>query len=248
MIHDKFSDDRSPAQQMPVVHVFFSNLGGSGKTFAAALMADYLRSKGNQVRCFDGDPVLGGLAHYEALQAERLVWDGMNDVRAKRELERVFEPGDESAIRILDCGPSAFFPFCAFVAKARLRERPNWYLHFMLPVDRLHEASLRWADPAKRLPFVFWLTHCGPYRPSIDDARTEARTRLLIEESHVQWIDFGAKVDDIRMVFRERKTLSEYTNSSDFLIQIRARRIQEKWVVPMFDKFFLETKNELQEG
>lgn len=222
---------------MPTVHVFFSNLGGSGKTTSAALMADYIQSQGKQVRCFDGDPVLHCLSHYESLRAEQLVWDGSNDGRAGEELERVFERGEDSEIRILDCGPPAFFPFCSFLKKANLGERPNWHLHFMLPVDRLHEASLQWLEAARPLPFVFWLNQFG-LSSDIEAARAEALERLPIEREEVRWIDFGAKGDEFRRVFRQHKTMSEYTSASEIMDQVRAKRLQEKWVVPMFERFF----------
>jgi len=221
----------------PTVHVFFSNLGGSGKTTSAALTADYLQSQGKRVRCFDGDPVLHCLSHYKSLHAEQLVWDSSNDDRARREFERVFGPGGDSEIRILDCGPPAFFPFCSFLNKADLSQRTNWHLHFMLPVDRLHEASLRCLEPARPLPFVFWLNQFG-LSSDVEAARVEALERLPIKRDEVRWIDFGAREDEARRVFRHHKTMSEYVSDSSLMDQVRAKQFQEKWVVPMFERFF----------
>ena len=42
---------------MGTVHLILQGKGGVGKSFIAALLAQYLQEKGVAVRCFDADPV-----------------------------------------------------------------------------------------------------------------------------------------------------------------------------------------------
>jgi hypothetical protein len=107
----------------------------------------------------------------------------------------------------------------------------------MLPVDRLHEASLRCLGPARPLPFVFWLNQFG-LSSDVEAARVEALERLPIKSDEVRWIDFGAREDEARRVFRHHKTMSEYVSDSSLMDQVRAKQFQKKWVVPMFERFF----------
>ena len=53
---------------MSTVHLILQGKGGVGKSFIAALLAQYLQEKGVAVRCFDADPVNSTLASFPALK------------------------------------------------------------------------------------------------------------------------------------------------------------------------------------
>src|ERR1700721_4804467 len=55
----------------PSVHVVLQAKGGVGKSFVAAILAQYL-SRQRTVRCFDTDPGNATLAQYKALAAEHI--------------------------------------------------------------------------------------------------------------------------------------------------------------------------------
>jgi CO dehydrogenase nickel-insertion accessory protein CooC1 len=57
---------------MSTVHLILQGKGGVGKSFIAALLAQYHQEKSVAVRCFDADPVNSTLASFPALQTTKL--------------------------------------------------------------------------------------------------------------------------------------------------------------------------------
>jgi len=54
------------------IHLILQGKGGVGKSVIASWLAEFLISRGRQVRCVDGDPVNRSLSQYKALGAENL--------------------------------------------------------------------------------------------------------------------------------------------------------------------------------
>ena len=54
------------------VHFVLQGKGGVGKSFVAAIIAQYFRGAGKPVHCFDTDPVNATFAQYEGLEAEHI--------------------------------------------------------------------------------------------------------------------------------------------------------------------------------
>ena len=57
---------------MSTVHLILQGKGGVGKSFIAALLAQYLQERGVAVHCFDADPVNSTLAGFPALNTTKL--------------------------------------------------------------------------------------------------------------------------------------------------------------------------------
>jgi cellulose biosynthesis protein BcsQ len=56
----------------PLVHVILQAKGGVGKSYVAAIVAQYYRDKQYAVRCFDTDPGNATLTQYKALDVEHI--------------------------------------------------------------------------------------------------------------------------------------------------------------------------------
>ena len=54
------------------VHFVLQGKGGVGKSFISAILAQYFRSTGRSVYCFDTDPVNATFAQYDGLEAEHI--------------------------------------------------------------------------------------------------------------------------------------------------------------------------------
>jgi hypothetical protein len=54
------------------VHVFMQSKGGSGKTFGALFLAQYLESKGNEIACFDTDPSNKTFSRFKSLHVNEV--------------------------------------------------------------------------------------------------------------------------------------------------------------------------------
>jgi CO dehydrogenase nickel-insertion accessory protein CooC1 len=101
---------------MSTVHLILQGKGDVGKSFIAALLAQYLQEKGVSVRCFDADPVNSTLASFPALNTTKLDMIESSD-KARRINPRRFDELVEQiasqppeAHGIVDTGSSAFVP------------------------------------------------------------------------------------------------------------------------------------------
>jgi hypothetical protein len=99
----------------PSVHVVLQAKGGVGKSFVAAILAQYF-SRQQAVRCFDTDPGNATLAQYKALAAEHigdLIQGGViNQKRFDPLIEKLLNSDGTS---IVDTGASTFLPFWNYV-------------------------------------------------------------------------------------------------------------------------------------
>jgi hypothetical protein len=143
------------ASPIPSVHVFHSNVGGVGKTHLAAMLADYFKQNGHDLRCFDSDSYGTGLSAYAGLNVEPLWKDDQNG--GGIDFDPVFESGAE--VSILDCGPVGYGAFLQYIKQNRLQKRGGWLLHVPLMRSRLESSKYGFErmNVPQPLPFVFWL-------------------------------------------------------------------------------------------
>jgi len=106
---------------MSAVHLILQGKGGVGKSFIAALLAQYLQETGVAVRYFDADPVNSTLASFAALQTTKLELIESSD-KGRRINPRRFDDLVEQiasqppeAHVIVDTGSSAFVPLLHYV-------------------------------------------------------------------------------------------------------------------------------------
>jgi hypothetical protein len=97
------------------IHLSLQGKGGVGKSLVSSILAQYLRSRGREVRCIDTDPVNQTLTQYAALNVQhlRLLRDGGIDPRGFDSLmEAVLtEPG----VFVVDNGASTFIPLWNYI-------------------------------------------------------------------------------------------------------------------------------------
>ena len=99
----------------PSVHVVLQAKGGVGKSFVAAILAQYL-CRQRAVRCFDTDPGNATLAQYKALAAEHIGDLIRGGVISQKRFDPLIEKllnGDGASI--VDTGASTFLPFWNYV-------------------------------------------------------------------------------------------------------------------------------------
>jgi nucleoside-triphosphatase THEP1 len=106
---------------MSTVHLILQGKGGVGKSFIAALLAQYLQERGVAVHCFDADPVNRTLAGFPALNTTKLdliessdKGRRINPRRFDDLVEQVTSQPAESHV-IVDTGSSAFVPLLHYV-------------------------------------------------------------------------------------------------------------------------------------
>jgi len=94
------------------IHLTLQGKGGVGKSLIAAILAQYLKGKGREVRCIDTDPVNRTFAQYASLAADRLNLRDEHNRIEQRAFDSLMERflTEDSATFVVDNGASTFLP------------------------------------------------------------------------------------------------------------------------------------------
>jgi len=94
------------------IHLTLQGKGGVGKSLIAAVLAQYFREGGRDVRCIDTDPVNRTLAQYNALGADRLNLRDEHNRIDQRSFDTLMERflTEDGATFVVDNGASTFLP------------------------------------------------------------------------------------------------------------------------------------------
>jgi hypothetical protein len=94
------------------IHLTLQGKGGVGKSLIAAVLAQYFRESGRDVRCIDTDPVNRTLAQYNALGADRLNLRDEHNRIDQRSFDTLMERflTEDGATFVVDNGASTFLP------------------------------------------------------------------------------------------------------------------------------------------
>ena len=94
------------------IHLTLQGKGGVGKSLVAAVLAQYLKASGRDVRCIDTDPVNRTFAQYAALGADRLQLRDQHNRIDQRAFDSMMERFlvEDGATFVVDNGASTFLP------------------------------------------------------------------------------------------------------------------------------------------
>jgi hypothetical protein len=127
------------SQAAPAIHLTLQGKGGVGKSLIAAVLAQYLRDDGRDVRCIDTDPVNRTFAQYAALGADRLSLRDEHNRIEQRAFDVLMERflTEDAATFVVDNGASTFLPLWHYIlendALEYLRERGRRvYVHTVI--------------------------------------------------------------------------------------------------------------------
>ena len=120
-----------------VIHMSLQGKGGVGKSLVAAILSQYLASRGQDVHGIDADPVNHTFSEYRGVRARCLsiLKDGSVD---QREFDSLMERFlTQSGTFVVDTGASTFIPLWHYVlenhALEHLRERgKRVYIHSVI--------------------------------------------------------------------------------------------------------------------
>lgn len=123
----------------PAIHLTLQGKGGVGKSLIAAVLAQYLREDGREVRCIDTDPVNRTFAQYAALGADRLSLRDEHNRIEQRAFDTLMEQflTEDASTFVVDNGASTFLPLWHYIlendALEYLRERGRRvYVHTVI--------------------------------------------------------------------------------------------------------------------
>jgi hypothetical protein len=100
---------------MAKIHMILQGKGGVGKSFIAALLAQYKASKGQPSLCIDTDPVNATFHGYQALGVRQIRLMEGNEINPRRfdALVEMIAPSEQDVI--IDNGASAFVPLTHYL-------------------------------------------------------------------------------------------------------------------------------------
>jgi hypothetical protein len=176
---------------MSTIHLILQGKGGVGKSFIAALLAQYLQEKGVAVRCFDADPVNSTLASFPSLNTAKLDLIESSDKGRRINPRRFDDLVEQIACQptashvIVDTGSSAFVPLLHYVVSNEVpmvlsQAGHELVVHTVVAggqalLDTLHGAAqlMKQLDNAR---FVVWL---NPFwGPIADDGKTFEQMKI----------------------------------------------------------------------
>src|SRR4051812_12685787 len=107
---------------MSKIHVILQGKGGVGKSVAAAFLAQYKISKGQELVCVDTDPVNATFHGYKALNVRRLQIMEADEIDPRNFDALVEIIAASTGDVIVDNGASSFVPLSHFLISNRVPE------------------------------------------------------------------------------------------------------------------------------
>lgn len=219
------------------VHLSLQGKGGVGKSLIAAILAQYLRHKGQVVQCIDTDPVNQTFSQYSLLEVShlKLLADGRIDPRVFDLLmERLLT---DKGTFVVDNGASTFIPLWHYILENDVvsvlrRSGRRLYVHSVITGGQaLVDTLTGFGELANTTPdrnVVVWVNEY--FGPVEDDGKRFIDMRVFREnEDKVagtvaiprRSVDtFGRDVEEM---LRKKLTFAEAIDSSTFSIMARQR-------------------------
>lgn len=221
------------------IHFVLQGKGGIGKSFVAALLAQYFRDQGTDLIAFDTDQENTTFAHYAALAVRHVpVMTESRTIDAKRFDKLIEQILTEDGTFVVDNGANTFSPLLAYMVENRVPEfleesGKRVYIHTIVGGgDTLLDTANGFNSIAEGItdtPIVIWLNeHFGPTRTQAGDDFADT----AVYHDHANRVHGVIKLharnpqtfgDDIKRMNVARLTVDEVMQSPDFTIMEKQR-------------------------
>jgi anion-transporting ArsA/GET3 family ATPase len=237
---------------MANVHIILQGKGGVGKSFIAAMIAQYKLSKGQKPICVDTDPVNATFCGYKKLNVKKLEileGDEINSRHFDTLIEMIATSGDEDII--IDNGASSFVPLSHYLITNDVPELLRSMGHEIIihtvitGGQALLDTVAGFANLVEQYPieekFIVWL---NPYWGAIEDAgkgfeqlkvyiTNKARVSAIIQIPDLKEETFGR---DLSEMLQAKQTFEEAIDSVTNTIMMRQRlKIIQKQIFGQMD-------------
>jgi len=230
---------------MKKVHFILQKKGGVGKSVAALMLAQYLRSIGEPVEVIDTDPSNATLFSYKALNGQRIqLMEGnvLNEAKFDLMMNRVLE---EDSSFVIDCGASSFIPLSNYMIENKVADMiadsgKQVVAHTVIVGEsNLDDTLTSFAELAEQMPeevqIVVWLNeffgkveaHGRPFEEMNVYLENQNRVHGIVYLPKRNPATFGA---DIEKMLTARLTFDEVRQSPDFFVMNKSRifRVQQE--------------------
>ena len=212
------------------VHFVLQGKGGVGKSFIAAILAQYFRAADWAIHCFDTDPVNATFAQYQGLGADHL-----NEKQFDTLVERLCS---EAGVCVVDTGATTFVPLWNYMLENEIirflaAHNRHAYIHSVVTGGQAMGDTLngfaKVAETSGGRNIVVWLneyfgeTNGKDGRPfdelqvARDHAARVVGTITIRERNHHT---FG---DDVKEMLQRRLTFDAAIQCEDFSLVSKQR-------------------------
>ena len=220
------------------VHFVLQGKGGVGKSFVAAILAQYFRRAGAPVHCFDTDPVNATFAQYEGLEAEHINVLKRGTINEKQFDSLVERLCNKEGVCVVDTGATTFVPLWNYMLENEIvgflaaRNR-RAYIHSVVTGGQAMSDTLngfaKIAATSGKKNIVVWLNEYfgeiqgkdGRQFEELKVAQEQAERVLgavtIRERNHHT---FG---DDVKEMLQRRLTFDAAIQSADFSLVSKQR-------------------------
>lgn len=204
---------------MAKVHILLQGKGGVGKSFIAAMIAQYKISKGHKPTCIDTDPVNATFHGFQALNVhllQILEGDGINSREFATLVELVGAAKDDV---VIDNGAVSFVPLSHYLLNHRVPARFEQIVHTVVTGGQALLSTVNgFAQLVSHFPeatlFVVWLNpFWGPVEQegkSFEQMKAYSiyknRVSAIVEIPSLNHQTFGR---DLRDMLQEQLTFDE---------------------------------------
>ena len=222
----------------PTIHLVLQGKGGVGKSLVASWLAEFLISRGQAVRCIDGDPVNRSMGQYKAFGAEKLDLLNQDGVLQRTRYDKLMERFlGEHAVYVVDSGATAFLPFWTYLVESdavELMRRAGRTVYIHIPIsagEMLNDTLLGFktlaASATDRILVVWINEYFGPVSRD-GKAFNQMQVYLDNQEKVVASVAIPDRNRDtfgesIRMMRERKLTFEEAVSSGDFGLMDRCR-------------------------
>ena len=220
------------------VHLVLQAKGGVGKSFVAAIVAQYYLSRKLAMRCYDTDPGNATLAQYRALGVEHVG----NLIQAGVINQKRFDPLIDKLLTgegasIVDTGASTFLPFWNYVLEneiLRLLEShgQHIYIHCVVTGGQAMTDTLNGlahlAQTTAQKAIVVWLNEffgevCEDGRPFEQFRLAHDLAPKLVGSVLIRKRNSDTFEDDVQQMLRDRLTFEEAIAAAEFSLVSKQR-------------------------
>ncbi|AFN36173.1 putative transfer origin protein, TraL [Taylorella equigenitalis ATCC 35865] len=226
-------------EKMKQVHIVLQGKGGVGKSLVALVLAQYLKDKGNEVICFDADPVNQTLYKFPSLNVKLinlLKEDGFIDNSSFDSIFDELLKSSEDTQFVIDNGSGSFIPLISYLKENEVQEVINTIgaeLVFHIPIiggGSIDDTSHGLMNILTRFNYqsVIWINEF--FGQVIKNEKSFENWSVIKNNQHkIKGLIFLKKYSDstfgkdISKMTTNNLTFDEVDNSSDFPLMSKQR-------------------------
>jgi hypothetical protein len=222
----------------PTIHLVLQGKGGIGKSVVASWLAEFLVSRGQPVRCIDGDPVNRSLSQYKALPVEKLDLLSQEGLVMRARYDGLIGRFlTDEAVFVVDSGATAFLPFWTYIVESdviSILRGAGRRVYVHIPIsggEMLNDTLLGFktlAETAAEKSLVVWINEY--FGPIARDGKTFDQMQVYLDNREKVLTSIGIRQrpadtfgENIRRMREKKLTFQDAIRAAEFYLVEKCR-------------------------